>query len=130
MKFTLKKVQIAIVILIISGISSIVSCTSKPEAGNLQQISIVEHNLSIHKFGGDVLQSLASVDGKAKNISHNIIKQASISISFFDSNGNLLQTASTIKQNWQPQEIWDFTIKFSSPDAWKTTRYTISSSIE
>jgi len=130
MKFTIKRDLIVLMILVISSIFNPVACTSNPEAENQPKVSFIEHNLSIHKFGGNVLQSLASVDGKAKNTTGNIIKQASISISFFDSNGNLLQTASTIKQNWQPQEIWDFSVKFSSPDAWKTTRYSISSSIE
>lgn len=119
-----------IIIFLILVIFSFSSCTMNTEVATSQQIRIVEHNLSIHKFGGDVLQSLATVEGKAENISKNMINRVSITVFFYDKNNNLLQTASTMKESWPSGEIWSFTVKFNSPDAWKTTRYTISTSMD
>ncbi len=113
---------IAITLVLVSAIC-MAACAEK-NAGN--EIQIIDHNLSIHKFGGDVLQSTATVDGKAKNIGNSTISSASISVNFYDKDGNLLQTASAIKQNWETGEIWHFNVQFTSPDAWKTVRYDVS----
>lgn len=93
------------------------------------EIQIIEHTLSTHEFGGDVLQSIAAVDGKAKNTSNLTLSSASIIVNFYDKDNNLLQTASTMKQNLVPDEIWHFSIKFTGPDAWKTVHYDISISV-
>lgn len=102
-----------------------VACAEK-QANNEPQIQIIEHNLSMHKFGGDVLQSQASVTGKAKNIGNSTISSASISANFFDKDGNLLHTSSAKTQNLKAGEIWLFDVRFNSPDAWKTIRYDIA----
>src|SRR4030042_371174 len=113
------------VFLAIAFTTFFVSCAAK-QVDNETQIQILEHNLSIHKFGGDVLQSQASIDGKAKNTGSSTISSASISANFFDKDGNLLHTSSATAQNLKPGEIWLFNIRFNSPDAWKTVRYDIA----
>jgi len=125
MKLVIEAIAIVLVM-------AFVSCSAASPDKNVnteQQVQIIEHNLSIHEFGGGVLQSIATVDGKAKNISNLKISSSSISINFYDKDGNLLHTASTIKQNWGKDEIWHFIVQFNSPDAWKTVRYDISAKI-
>jgi predicted small secreted protein len=121
MRLTIKVIAICLVVA-----SLILAACAEKKAGN--EIQIIDHNLSIHKFGGDVLQSIAAVDGNAKNISNLTLNSAYINVNFYDKDGNLLQTASTSKQNWATGEIWHFNIQFTSPDAWKTVRYDISAS--
>lgn len=117
-----KAISITLAIL---AIMCLFACAEK-NAGKEPQIQIIDHNLSIHKFGGDVLQSIATIDGRANNISNFTISSASIVVNFYDKDGNLLHTASTIKQNLAAGEIWQFNISFTSPDAWKSVRYDIS----
>jgi len=121
MRLTIKIIAICLV-----AVSLILAACAEKKAGT--EIQIIDHNLSMHKFGGDVLQSKATVEGKAKNVSNLRLSSAYISVNFYDKDGNLLQTASTSKQNWETGEIWQFNIQFISPDAWKTVRYDISAS--
>ena len=130
MEHNIKKLLLIIITISMPAVFSLNTCAAEPEISSTPQIRIIEDNLSTHKFGGDVLQSLATVAGKAENTTNNVINQASITISFYDKNKTLLYTASTTKQNWSPGEIWYFTVKFNSPDAWKTTSYSISTSTE
>ena len=118
-------IKVTAICLIIASLIYSAACTDR-KAGT--EIQIIDHNLSIHEFGGDVLQSIAAVDGKAKNITNLTLSSVSVKINFYDKNGNLLNTASTIEQNWEAGEIRHFNIKFTSPDAWKTMRYDISTS--
>jgi hypothetical protein len=107
------------------SIFSLVGCSqNKTEA--TPGIHIIDHNLNIHSFTGDVLKSIAAVDGRIKNSSNDPINSASIIVKYFDKDGNLLYTGSTIQQNIQPEEIRIFNVQFSNPDAWKTVRYDIS----
>lgn len=130
MKYNINRHLSIVITLSLLAIFCLSACTRNSEVTTSPQIRIVEHNLSIHKFGGDVLQNLATVEGKAENTSKNMINHISIIVSFYDKNNSLLQTASTIKEGWTPGEIWNFTVKITSQDAWKTTRYTISTSTD
>jgi len=118
--------RVIIICLIATSLICLSACVGE-KAGN--EIQIIEHTLSIHEFRGDVLQSIASVDGKAKNTSILTLSSASIIVNFYDKDNNFLQTASTMKQNLVPGEIWHFNIKFTGPDAWKTVHYDISTSV-
>lgn len=40
-------------------------------------------------------------------------------VNFYDKDGNLLNTVSATKQNLEAGEIWQFNIRFTSPDAWE-----------
>jgi hypothetical protein len=118
-------IRVTIICLIATSLICLAACAGE-KAGN--EIQIIEHKLSIHEFGGDVLQSIAAIDGKAKNTSNLTLSSASIIVNFYDKDSNLLHTASTMKQNLATGEIWHFNIKFTDPDAWKTVHYDISTS--
>jgi hypothetical protein len=90
------------------------------------ELQIIDHKLTMHSFTGDVLKSVAAIDGRVKNISNVPISSALIMVNFFDKEGDLLYTGSAIQQNFQPEEIRTFNVQFNSPDAWKTVRYDIS----
>ena len=113
------------VFLAISFSTFFVACAEK-QVDNEPQIQILEHNLSMLEFSGDVLKSLASINGKAKNIGNSTISSASIVVNFFDKDGNLLHTSSAKTQDLKAGEIWLFDVRFNSPDAWKTVRYDIA----
>ncbi len=92
------------------------------------ELQIIEHTLNLHSFT-DVLRSQATIDGRVQNISNNPINSANITAHFFDKDGNLLYTGSTVLQNLQPSEIRIFSVQFNSPDAWKSVKYDISASV-
>jgi hypothetical protein len=116
-----------ITILILTAIAaiSLLSCAEK-EVEKEPEIQIIDHNLSMHSFTGDVLKSIATVSGRAKNNSNAIIGTASITVNFYDKDSNRLNTSSTEKQNLDSGELWVFNIQFNSPDAWKAVRYDIT----
>ena len=122
-------IKVLAIVLVMALILCSVACTEKKE-DTPPQIQIIDHDLTIHEFGGDVLKSIAAVEGRAKNTSNLMLNSVYISVNFYDKDGNLLQTASSSKQNWEAGEIWNFNVQFTSPDAWKTVRYDISVSTE
>jgi hypothetical protein len=84
--------------------------------------------MTVHEFTGGAPQSSAVVIGRAQNISSGTIDLAMIAVSFYDKNKHLIATASAVKQNLQPNEVWDFTVKTVGPDAWKIVSYDIAAS--
>jgi hypothetical protein len=117
--------RITILILIAIAVISLLSCAEK-KVEKETEIQIIDHNLSMHNFTGDVLKSIATVNGRAKNISNTTIGTASITVNFYDKDGNRLNTTSTEKQNLGSGELWIFNVQFNSSDAWKTVRYDIA----
>ena len=117
--------RITVLILIAIAVISLLSCVEK-KVEKEPEIQIIDHNLSMHSFTGDVLKSVATVNGRAKNISNAIIGTASITVNFYDKDSNLLNASSTEKQNLEPGELWAFNIQFNSPDSWKAVRYDIA----
>ena len=101
------------------------ACTQN-RTETISELQIINHELTMHSFTGDVLKSVAAIDGRVKNISKAPISSALITVNFFDKEGNRLNTRSVIQQNFQPEEIRIFNVQFNSPDAWKTVRYDIS----
>ena len=101
------------------------ACEQKPVVEDNPQLQILEQNLSFHNFG-DVLKSMVSVNGKAKNISNTTINAAYITVRYYDKDNNLLHTASASKNGLTAGEIWYFNVQYTSPDAWKTVRYDVS----
>ena len=57
-----------------------VACTET----KTEELQILSHNMTVHKFSGDVLQSTAVITGKAKNISNYPLESALITINFYD----------------------------------------------
>jgi hypothetical protein len=90
------------------------------------ELQIIDHKLTVHSFTGDVLKSVAAIDGRVKNTSKAAISSALITVNFFEKEGGLLYTGTAIQQNFQPEEVRIFIVQFISPDAWKTVRYDIS----
>jgi hypothetical protein len=75
------------------------------------ELKILSHSMTVHELAGDVT-----------------INFATIAVNFYDKNKNLIATASAVKQNLQPNEIWDFNVKTIGPDAWKSVSYDIAAS--
>lgn len=121
MSSTAKSISLTLLIIPLILLSA---CAQRTE-DNAPQLQIIDHTLSFHNFG-DVLRSVVSVDGKAKNISNTTINTAFITVNFYDKDNNRLYTASAVKNNLAAGELWYFNVRFVSPDAWKTTRYDIS----
>ncbi len=103
----------------------ILSACAEKKVGTQPQLTLIEHNLISRNFG-DVLKSIVAVDGRAQNTGDVPLNTASITVNFYDKDGNRLHTASAVKNNLEAGEIWYFNIQFTSPDAWKTVRYDIS----
>ena len=92
------------------------------------ELKILSHSMTVHEFTGGAPQSTAVVRGRAQNVSNITISSAMIAVNFYDKNKNLLTTASAVKQNLQPGEVWDFNVKTMGPDAWKIISYDIAAS--
>ena len=106
-------------------------CAATKTDGNSSQdkaLQILSHSMTVHKFSGDVLQSTATVKGKAENISSFTLSSASIAVKFYDTDGKLIDNSSAITQNLGAGGIWDFTVQSSGPDAWKIVNYDITAS--
>ena len=106
---------------------------STSESSNIpseEKLDIYDDSLMVHKFGGDVLQSTASVTGKARNISSSTINFASISVKFYDKDGKVINISSTEAQNLEAGEIWNFSVQCSGPDMWKIAKYDITINIK
>ena len=119
-------ISILISLICIAGCSAPESSDSQSE----NRLQISDDNLMVHKFGGDVLQGTASVNGKARNISSSTIDSASISVNFYDKNGKIINTSSATAQNLEVGEIWNFNIQCTGPDMWKIVKYDITVSIK
>ena len=115
-----------LILLMVIFLTTFASCDNKINVPPPEQLQITEHRLSVHKFGGDVLQSTAAIDGNAKNSGNVTLSSVTISVTFYDKDNNILQKASTSKQNMAVGEIWHFEVRFTSPDAWKSVRYDIN----
>jgi hypothetical protein len=114
-------------ILVFAVVAAVILCAcvqNKTEI--ISEVQIVDHQLTVHSFTGDVLKSVAAIDGRVRNTSNFTVSSAAITVNFFDKEGNRLYTGSTIQQNFKPEETRNFIVQFDSPDAWKTVRYDIS----
>ena len=117
-------VSIAALALILTLPIFSVACTETKS----EELQILSHNITVHKFSGDVLQSTAVVTGKAKNISNSPLESALITVNFYDKSDNLIATSSTTKHNLGTGEVWNFGVETKGPDAWKIANYDISGS--
>jgi hypothetical protein len=112
---------VLILVLLIASFGCAKSSTS--DDGELK---ILSHRMTVHEFTGGAPQSTAVVIGRAQNVGDVTINFATIAVNFYDKNKNLIATASAVKQNLQPNEIWDFNVKTVGPDAWKSVSYDIA----
>ena len=92
------------------------------------ELKILSHSMTVHEFTGGAPQSSAVVIGRAQNVGNVTINSAMIAVNFYDKNGKFIARASAIKQNLQPNEVWDFNVKTVGPDAWKIISYDIVAS--
>ena len=115
-------ISILIFLTCLVGCSTSESSNNPPE----ENLQIFDDNLMVHKFGGDVLQSTASVTGKARNIGSSTINFASISVSFYDKDGKLVNVSTAEAQNLEVGETWNFNVQCSGPDMWKIVNYDIT----
>ena len=94
------------------------------------ELRILSHSMTVHGFTGAGPQSSAVVIGRAQNVGNAGIRVATIAVNFYDKDKNLIATASAIKENLRPGEVWDFSVKTVSPDAWKVISYDTSASVK
>jgi len=93
------------------------------------RLQIVSHDLTTRQFTGDLnsTSSMAVVTGIAKNVDTIPLRQCSITVRYFDADKNIIGVSSAQKQLLEPGEVWSFAVQLTSPDAWKTRSYDISS---
>jgi len=106
-------------------------CAEMPTDGtNLvgEELQILSHSMTTHQFTGSMPESTAVVKGRAQNVAGHTLGSASIMVDFYDKHGNLIGTASGVKQNLGSGEVWDFNVKLAGPDAWKSVDYDIAAS--
>jgi len=114
--------------LILPLLAGSVGCAKQGELSG--QLKILSQSMTVHEFSGGGPQSTAVVRGRAQNVSSVTISSATIAVNFYDKNKNLVATASAVKQNLQPSEVWDFNVKTVGPDAWKIISYDIAASMK
>lgn len=84
--------------------------------------------MTVQELSGGTPQSMAVVYGRAQNVSQGAMSYATIGVNFYDKNKKVIATGSTVKQNLQPGETWDFSVQNVGPDAWKIVSYDITTS--
>ena len=117
---------LVILFLIPMIITAAVGCTRLQSSTS--ELKILSHHLTNHGFAGSMPQSTATVTGRAQNTGTTVINYAQIAVNYYDKNGILLAASSAVRQNLDPGEIWDYTVLFQGPDAWKSVRYDIAAS--
>ncbi|MBM4452587.1 MAG: hypothetical protein FJ024_08960 [Chloroflexi bacterium] len=114
-------VALFLVLIVVVG-----GCAKPQETGG--ELKILSHRLTTHGFAGGMPQSTATVTGRAQNVGAVTINYARIAVNYYDKDGRFLATASAIMQNLAPGQVWDFTVLFQGPDAWKAVKYDIAAS--
>ncbi len=118
-------------VLMLALLASSFGCT-KPgiRDGELSggELKVLSHSMTVHEFTGGAPQSTAVVRGRAQNVGNATIGFAIIAVNFYNKNKSLIATASAVKQNLQPGEMWDFSVQTVGPDAWKSVSYDIAAS--
>jgi len=119
-----------IVAALVLGICLVGCAGTQTQGGNLpgEELQILSHSMTTHQFTGGMPESTAVVKGRARNVSNSTIASASITVNYYDKNGNLIDTSSAIMQNLGPGEIWDFNVQSAGTDAWKSVSYDIAAS--
>lgn len=92
------------------------------------ELQVAVHRIMVQEFTGDMTQSTAMVSGTAVNNGRGTIKEARVSVSFFDKKGNVIDVLSEMKSELAPGEHWNFIVELKGGDAWKVVRYSIVSS--
>jgi len=92
-------------------------------------MQIVSHDLTTRQFTGDLnsTRSMAVVTGTARNFNSVPLTECNITVSYLDSDKNVIGVSSTYRQFLEPGEVWSFTVQLTGPDAWKARSYEISS---
>jgi hypothetical protein len=122
------KQRIIAITLVLPLLIAYFGCANQGELSG--ELKILSHSMTVHEFTGGAPQSTAVVLGRAQNVGNATIGSAMIAVNFYDKNKNLLATASAVKQNMQPGEVWDFNVKTVGPDAWKIVSYDIAASMK
>ncbi len=110
---------ILILLLMVCGAGCAKTETQSPE------LRILSHSMTVHEFTGGGPQSVAVVVGRVHNLSNMGVRVVVVTVNFYDKKRQLIATASTVKENLQAGEFWDFTVKTVGADAWKTVSYDI-----
>jgi hypothetical protein len=122
------KQRIIAITLVLPLLIAYFGCANQGELSG--ELKILSHSMTVHEFTAGAPQSTAVVLGRAQNVGNATIGSAMIAVNFYDKNKKLIATASAVKQNMQPGEVWDFNVKTIGPDAWKIVSYDIAASMK
>jgi hypothetical protein len=122
------KQRIIAITLVLPLLIAYFGCANQGELSG--ELKILSHSMTVHEFTAGAPQSTAVVLGRAQNVGNATIGSAMIAVNFYDKNKKLIATASAVKQNMQPGEVWDFNVKTVGPDAWKIVSYDIAASMK
>jgi hypothetical protein len=125
-----QRFRIVAVVLMLSVVAVFIGCATHDGNVPRGELKILSHNMTVHEFTGGTPQSTAVVVGRAQNVGNAAIGSAMVAVNFYDKNKKLMATASAVKQNLQPGEVWDFSAKTIGPDAWKIVSYNIAASMK
>jgi hypothetical protein len=106
----------------------ILSCLLPAAGCSQNQLKIIDHKITVHKFAGDTVHGLAVVSGQAQNSGIEDISLASITVEFYDKDSKFLSSAQTTFENLKPNATWFFSAQFDGPDAWKASTYKVINS--
>jgi len=121
---------IGVALLLVLPVGPVACAEMSTDGTNLvgEELQVLSHSMTTHQFTGSMPESTAVIKGRVQNISNSTINFASIAVNCYDKDGNLIGTASAIRQNLGPGEVWDFNVQFAGPDAWKSVDYDIAAS--
>jgi hypothetical protein len=122
------KQRIIAITLVLPLLIAYFGCANQGELSG--ELKILSHSMTVHEFTAGAPQSTAVVLGRAQNVGNATIGSGMIAVNFYDKNKKLIATASAVKQNMQPGEVWDFNVKTVGPDAWKIVSYDIAASMK
>jgi hypothetical protein len=91
-----------------------------------QPIQILDHSIAVQEFTADATESVAVVEGAARNMGNWPIENCTIDVTFYDYQGIKLGTYSELRPRLEAGEVWNFKVQLKGRDAWKVARYTIS----
>jgi hypothetical protein len=123
--------RIVVAVLMLSLLASSVGCGepgTRDDELSGGELRILSQSMTVHEFTGGAPQSTAVVRGRAQNVGNVTIASAKVAVNFYDKNKSLIATASAVRQNLHPGEVWDFSVQTVGPDAWKIISYDIAAS--
>jgi hypothetical protein len=93
-------------------------------------LKVISSDITARQFTGDsnATRAMAAVSGVAVNNSDSTLTDCSLTVDFFDDQGNTIGSSVASRQSLGPGENWNFNVQLTNADAWKARKYRISTS--